>query len=315
MLFRSRGSAVSPKPQALAPLVKDSVAMLRSTIPSSIELLTEITNGLPNVCVDAVQLQQLILNLCINARDAFESGHGKIRIALSISSGLSGYCSSCHQSVIGDFVELSVADNGSGINDTHHSKIFDPFFTTKEVGKGTGMGLSMVHGMVHEHGGHILLESCPDAGAKFRILFPISTEKDIPITTLRAVPSRKTGSGRIMIVDDDPVLAKYLGELLVDYGYQVTVLCDPIEALELFIKAPDAVDLVVTDQTMPDLSGHSLAVAMFDHCPDLPVVLCSGYSDTINEEKALAQNISAFLKKPIDPVELVTMLDTLLHPG
>ena len=312
MLAYSRGSGVTPRPQALMPLVRDSIGMLRSTIPTSIELTVEYADNLPNVKVDAVQLQQLILNLCINARDALDNGPGKIKIRLSLRRDLTEICSSCHHSVNGDFVELSVSDDGKGIEKFVSTKVFDPFFTTKDIGKGTGMGLSMVHGIVHEHGGHIRLESIPAQGADFRILFPITADKCDPIAKLQMTAKRAAVNGKIMIVDDDPALTKYLTELLEGYGYEVTAFTDPVKALDLFEKNPDVVDLVVTDQSMPSLTGKCLAIAMFDRRPELPIVLCSGYSETLDDEKMRALNISVYLKKPIDPVELTNAVSVLL---
>jgi PAS domain S-box-containing protein len=312
MLAFSRGSVTTPQAMALTPLVKECVKMMRPTLPATIALLTDIADKLPAVMMDTVQLHQLVMNLCINARDAIEEEKGCIEIRLHTVIGIQANCSSCHHPVQGDFVELVVQDNGQGIDASVLHKIFDPFFTTKDIGKGTGMGLSMVHGIVHGHGGHILVDSKPGKGTSFRLLFPMVGDTADVITQNDSIPEPVRGSGHVMVVDDDPALTGYLKELLQKQGYEVTALTDSREALELFEQNPEAVDLLLTDQTMPRLAGDRLAQAMLAQRPDLPVILCTGYSDRIDAEKARQLNIRGYFTKPVDPDKLTSLMHNLL---
>jgi len=312
MLAFSRGGATTPRAMTLSPLVRECVTMMRSTLPTTIALQTDIADDTPAVMMDAVQLNQLVMNLCINARDAIEDEKGCIEIALHTITGVRANCSSCHHPVQGDFVELVAQDNGRGIDTSVLDKIFDPFFTTKDIGKGTGMGLSMVHGIVHGHGGHILVDSTPGKGTSFRLLFPLlgnasdtSAESDRMLEPVH-------GRGRVMVVDDDPALTGYLEDLLQKQGYQVTALTDSREALDLFENNPQAIDLVVTDQTMPRLAGDRLAQAILARRPDLPVILCTGYSDRIDAVRAGQLNICGYFTKPVDPVRLTRLMSNLL---
>ncbi|HHJ17409.1 MAG TPA: response regulator [Gammaproteobacteria bacterium] len=312
LLAFSRGGSATPRVMMLAPLVKESVKMMRVTMPSSIALVTEVEDDTAAVLMDAVQLQQLIMNLCINARDAIEGSKGYIAIRLRSAHDIKANCSSCHLPLNGDFVELAAEDNGEGISEDILTRIFDPFFTTKAIGKGTGMGLSMVHGIVHGHGGHILVDSKPGKGTVFRLLFPVHRGAENVSVTPDLADKPVSGSGRIMVVDDDPALTHYLEELLQERGYRVTALTDSREALQHFEQDPHAIDLLLTDQTMPGLAGIRLAQAMLARRPDLPVILCTGYSDKVDAGKAHAMNISGYFTKPVDPVRLTRLMHTLL---
>ncbi|GMQ83980.1 MAG: hypothetical protein BMS9Abin06_0728 [Gammaproteobacteria bacterium] len=312
MLAFSRGGATIHQAMVLTPLVKECVKMMRPTLPTTIALLTEIADNIPAVMMDTVQLHQLIMNLCINARDAIENEKGCIEIRLHTVTGVRTNCSSCHHRVQGDFVELVTQDNGKGIDTAVLHKIFDPFFTTKDIGKGTGMGLSMVHGIVHGHGGHILVDSTPGEGTTFRLLFPLAGNTSDTAAQSGGIQELVRGSGRVMVVDDDPALTGYLKELLQGQGYQVTALTDSREALDLFEQDPQAIDLVLTDQTMPRLAGDRLAQAMLAQRPDLPVILCTGYSDRIDAGRARQLNIRGYFTKPVDPDRLTDLMSSLL---
>jgi len=315
MLAFSRGSATTPRAMTLTPLVRECITMMRPALPTTIDLVTDIADDIPTVMMDAVQLNQLVMNLCINARDAIEGEKGCIEIGLRTITGVRANCSSCHHPVQGDFVELVAQDNGRGIDSSVLDKIFDPFFTTKDIGKGTGMGLSMVHGIVHGHGGHILVDSTPGKGTSFRLLFPmVGNASDTSVENDR-IPEAVHGRGRVMVVDDDPALTGYLEDLLQKQGYQVTAVTDSREALSLFEQDPQAIDLVVTDQTMPRLAGDRLAQAMLARRPDLPVILCTGYSDRIDAVRARQLNIRGYFTKPVDPVRLTRLMSNLLSTG
>ena len=315
MLAFSRGGKLELKPLMLAPLIKESLKMLGSTLPSSIELHTEFEEGLPPVMTDPVQLHQMVMNLCINARDAMQ-GKGSMTIGLRCISGIATECRSCHERVTGDHIELFVQDTGHGIEPEQLDRIFDPFFTTKEVGKGTGMGLSMVHGIMHDHGGHVLVDSEPDRGSTFRLLFPLADDRASTVNRKdngKNEPSNRSLDGHILVVDDEASVGCFLADLLESCSGHVTVETDSCAALEKFKQNPKAYDLVVTDQTMPGLTGAELAQAMLAIRPELPVVLCTGYSDHMDEARAKALGIRGYLKKPLVSDVFLGMVSKLLQ--
>jgi PAS domain S-box-containing protein len=304
MLTFSRGQRGEPRALQLPPLVKESVMLMRSTLPSSIEFDTELDAALPAVLLDPVQLEQVLMNLCINARDAMQ-GAGTLHIGLKQATHHDGACTSCHQPVRGTYVELVVRDNGPGIAPEVVERMFEPFFSTKEVGKGSGMGLSTVHGIVHEHGGHIIVETRPGTGAAFRVLFqPMSqaegksgtemTESSASATEVRQL------KGRVLVVDDEPAVGEFMGELLESWGLDVTVKPNGAEAEALFAQDPQRFDLVVTDQTMPKMTGTELAQRLMARRPGLPVILYTGYTERLTEEQTSRSGIRALVTKPVD---------------
>lgn len=301
MLSFSRTTASNSKSIALEPLVNEVIKLMQSTLPSSIQIHTENDTGVSNIMMDPVQLHQIVMNLCINARDASE-GEGIIDVQIRKVSDISAECNSCHGHVDGGFVELAVKDSGSGIESTVLKQIFNPFYTTKDIGKGTGMGLSMVHGIVHEHGGHILVETVKEKGTTFRLLFPAVSEEVHTAHVKTSVFPKSLpviNSGHILIVDDEESVAMFLTELLKMSGYQVTMMTSSTEALSLFKKNPQRYDLVITDQTMPDITGGELASTLLQLRPDIPIILCTGYSEKIDEKSAKDLGIQRFLEKPL----------------
>ena len=316
MLAFSRGSKGEKQVMPLAPLVKEAVKMMRSTIPSSIDMSVDVADDRITVLGDPTMLHQVILNLCINARDAMD-GKGRIAIGLRRVKAVDAVCQSCHGAVAGEFVEISVEDTGSGISPTVMNRMFDPFFTTKDAGKGSGMGLSMVHGIVHEHGGHILVSGTPGQGSTFKVLLPSG-----PGETAQAgsgQPARQDNasepymsSQRVLVVDDEESVANFVGDLLGSHGYTATVVSSSHEAMARFKQDPMAFDLVVTDQTMPGLTGVEMAQAMLVLRPGLPIILCTGHSDRVDAEHALALGIRAYLAKPFTIAALLRKLDEVL---
>jgi PAS domain S-box-containing protein len=311
MLTFSRGQRGTPRPLALADAVAESLKLLRSSLPSTLELRTRL-RATPAVMLDPVQVDQVLLNLSINARDAM-GGAGRIDIVLRPASA-QGVCSSCRNALAGDWVELAVADNGPGIAPAVLERIFEPFFTTKEAGHGVGMGLATVHGIVHEHGGHIMVETAPGSGTRFRLLWPgvsgdftravASEPKKIPKTPLK---------GRALVVDDESSVGEFLRQLLESWGLQATAVLSPIGVLERLGRAP-AYDLVILDQTMPGITGMNLAREIAAARPGLPLVLCTGNSERIEQEELDAAGIRALVRKPVEPEELYGLLRTCLSP-
>ncbi len=316
MLTFSRGAGNESRPYHLEPLVKEAVKLLQSTLPSSIELKVHLENDTPEVIIDPVQLHQLVINLCINARDAM-GGRGHVDIALRRVLNVNLECSSCHSQVQGDFVELVVKDTGSGIEPRVMARMFDPFFSTKEPAKGSGMGLSIVHGIVHDHRGHIDVASTPGAGSTFRLLFPVMpmvSEPSFEGQPALSVPDNESaGDSHILVVDDDKSVAGFIGELLDSRGYRVTIMTSSIKALKCFKNNPEVFDLVVMDQTMPDMTGVELARELLRICPELPIILCTGHSEDVDETRAGALGIRGYLTKPLSVGILLGKVRELLQ--
>jgi len=306
MLIFSRGRRGAARPVALAPLVRQAIRLLRSSLPATLEIVPEFAAGLPAALLDPVQAEQVLMNLCINARDAMH-GRGIVQVGVACRELQGLVCASCRGAVSGRFVDLSVADAGPGIPPEVMERMFEPFFSTKETGRGTGMGLAIVHGIVHEHGGHILVDSSP-AGARFQVLFPAVFGQEVPETPpkRRTMPSAQL-SGRVLLVDDEHMVARFMHELLQGWGLQVTALTSAVEARQAFTRGPQDYDLLLTDYTMPRMTGLDLARALRAIRPALPVILYSGYTDVIPESE-LGDAAVELVQKPIDPDALLAAL-------
>ncbi len=314
LLAHSRGSAAPCPPQAisLGKAASESAKTLASVLPSSIELHTEIDADLPLVLCDRAAFEQIIINLAINARDAM-AGSGHLWLRARRRRGAGAPCASCGEPTTGEYVELAIEDSGPGIDDALRARVFDPFFTTKPVGEGTGMGLSMVHGLTHEAGGHLLIETSPAGGAALRLLFLFTTSEPLgQALPTPAAASAEGGGEHLLVVDDEKPLAAFLVELLTGYGYRVTVRESGTAALAAVRDSPQDFDLVLSDQTMPGMSGLELASKLRALRPDLPVILCSGYGDYVNGGKAAAEGPAAFLAKPVDPATLTAAIRAAL---
>ncbi|HEC13197.1 MAG TPA: PAS domain S-box protein, partial [Acidiferrobacteraceae bacterium] len=331
MLAFSRTGSSTASQLPLAPMIKEAVKMLRATLPSSIELSGQYATDAPAVMMNPVQLQQVLMNMCINARDAIgDKGRIDIRVRrVCINNGdkhteqvspndaaLRHSCDACHNEIEpGDWVELSVCDTGAGIRGDELERIFEPFFTTKDVDKGTGMGLSMVYGIIHQHEGHILVDTKLGAGTTFRLLLPVAEDGPMHKSDIELDASPKAGSlnaARILIIDDEESVARFMGSLLESRGGKVTVLTDSQAALDLFFQDPTAFDLIITDQTMPCLTGVELAQKVLALRPELPMILCTGYSEQVDEAKAMALGIRGYLTKPMQIKTLFNMVVELL---
>jgi PAS domain S-box-containing protein len=314
MLTFSRGQRGEPRALQLAPVIRESVELMRSTMPSSIEFVTDLDTTLPAVLLDPVQLEQVLMNLCINARDAMQ-GSGTLRVSLQRTTHRDSVCTSCHRRVRGSYIELAVRDTGPGIAAEIIDRMFEPFFSSKEVGKGSGMGLSTVHGIVHDHEGHILVDTALGSGACFRVLFPAMTAnaggEATRAKTLPSSPGRQL-RGRVLLVDDEPAVGEFMAELLGSWGLEVAVVRNPIAAQDLFAADPEHFDLVVTDQTMPRLTGLDLARTLLAMRPELPIVLYSGYADRITETHTRGSGIRAFVTKPVDVGTFFALLAGIL---
>jgi len=308
LLAFSRSAPSNPRPINLDHLIDDVISLVTPTIPSSIELTKEVSSNVPMVFMDDTQIHQILMNLCINARDAIQ-GQGRLVFKLKLESITDAICSSCNETIHGEYVKLTVEDSGTGIPQDILEKIFDPFITTKGVGKGTGMGLSVVHGILHKHNSHILVETSFNSGTRFHLLIPPITGEtpDYPLKTNNNIELPANGNNkRILVIDDEPAVADFMQDFLQSHDYIVSVFTSSKLALEQFRKSPSAYDLVITDQTMPEMNGDQLIKEMLSINPEIPVILCSGYSDEIDERKALEMGCAQFLNKPIGN-------STLLH--
>jgi len=311
MLTFSRRGKGTPRPVEIAGLIEESARLLESSLSSTVELVTDVQGALPAVMIDPVQVEQVLLNLCINARDAM-NGIGTIRVGVRLGATSGVVCASCRKRVEGRFVELSVSDTGSGIAPEVLERMFEPFYSTKDVGRGSGMGLAMVHGIVHEHGGHIGVETSRE-GTKFRVFLPpiadaAGTKREAPRGRSRPATRDATLAGHVLIVDDEQIVGEFMSELLQSWGLAVTVLPSGPEALAWFERHGDEVDAVVTDQTMPRMTGLELARCLSERRSSLPVLLYTGYAENIDKGQLERAGVRALLRKPVEPEALLARL-------
>ena len=319
MLTFSRGQHGEPRPLALDTVVGESLGLLKSTLPSSLEFTLESEPELPEVMADPVHVEQVLMNLCINARDAMQ-GSGRLAIALrSVDIASGGVCASCRKPLRGHYVELTVRDSGPGISPEVADRMFEPFFSTKGVGKGSGMGLSTVHGIVHDGGGHILLDTEPGRGSAFRLLLPpLARAPASPSEPPRSEGMQRAGDraplhGKVLLVDDDPDVREFMADRLSSWGIEVSVCVNAVEALDYFMDIEPPFDLLVLDQIMPKMTGMEFAALVLERFPELPVILYTGYSDDLTEAHARALGIRALVHKPIDDAGFYRLLEANLR--
>lgn len=316
MLMFSRGQRGAPRPITLAEKVERSLSLLQPVMPATISLETALDRDAPAIMLDPVQLEQVLMNLCINARDALH-GAGRIGISVSRTHVSDTLCSACRKPADGAFVELCVEDDGPGIAPEVLERIFEPFYSTKEVGKGTGMGLATLHGIAHEHGGHVIVETAPGNGARFRVLFPTLPHdqpgalRAVAAATATPLPVLALG-GSVLVVDDEKTVGQFMRELLRTWGLDATFISDAREAFDLIAQNPARFDLVITDQAMPRMTGVELARALASVRADLPVVLYTGFPDRIEKGELAAADIRGMLAKPVDPQSLAAILISTL---
>jgi len=298
-------------PVSIQQLLKETTKMLRATIPTTIEIRQHIDMQTGSIISDQTQIHQLLLNLCTNAAHAMEKKGGVLEISLQ------EICLHGH-SLHGDpttppqrYARLTVADTGAGMDQATMERMYEPYFTTKEVGKGSGMGLAMVHGIVKNLGGLIHVDSQPGVGTTFQVYLPIH-EQQVPTLEVKIEPP-PPGRGRILLVDDEQPIIIFVKRWLDNLGYQVTGLTDSVEALQRFKQAPEAFDLVISDQTMPHLPGVELAKELLRIKKELPIILCTGYSSTLSNEMATAIGVRALLMKPLDCNELTNVVQQALN--
>ncbi len=282
----------------IAPLVKEGLKFLRAAIPANIELKDNIRTNIGKILGDPTQIHQVLMNLCVNAAQAMELKKGVVLIELE-QIDLDDDFTSCHPPLVpGKHLRLTVSDTGCGIPADILDKIFDPYFTTKDLHGGTGLGLSVVHGIVSSCNGAITVDSESGKGSTFSVYFPIVEDQVTVQASSRISGNRPFGSEHVIVVDDEDVLVELVGSQLRRLGYQVSTTTDPREALRLLMLYPNKFDVVVTDLMMPQMSGVELAEKIAPAWPNLPVILCTGWNESSTNEQTMNTGIRAVISKP-----------------
>jgi PAS domain S-box-containing protein len=312
ILAFTRQQEIKRKVVKLQPVVEEALKLLRSTLPAMIEIRTKFATDVPEVAADSSQIHQLILNLATNSAHAIGQRTGLIEIgldALTVSADLARASTDLRE---GRYARLSVSDNGCGMDKATLERIFDPFFTTKPAGQGTGLGLSTVHGIMHGHDGAVTVYSQPGKGTTFRLYFPVAGDSASEGETPRREVARGSGE-RVLYVDDETALVQLATRILNRLGYQVSGYTDPSEALQAFRSHPQDFDVVVTDLSMPGMSGFDLARGLLEIRPELPIVMTSGHVRPEDQDTAVRIGIRELILKPNTVDELGRALDELLR--
>jgi len=304
----SRKDNTDRKPTNMRLIVEDTLEMLRSSIPTDIEIRQNISCESDMILADPTQMSQVLMNLCTNSTHAMRDEGGILEISLqNVEFGKQNMELDLGP---GRYVKLALSDTGYGIDPKHIDRIFDPYFTTKVMGEGTGLGLSVIQGIVKTHHGAVTVKSEPGKGTVFEVLFPViegemEPEAEGPRVFL-------IGKEKILFIDDEESILKLVKKRLEMQGYQVEAKNNPVEALELFRSEPDRFDLIITDMTMPKMTGDKLAKEILGIRPEIPIILCSGYSDRIDAEKATAMGIRKYIEKPLDMSDFMISIRKVL---
>ncbi|MDT3776315.1 PAS domain S-box protein [Nitrospira sp. MA-1] len=313
ILAFSRQTEQSRQPLDLQLVVKEVCKFLRATFPATIDIRQKFSGATSIILGDPIQMHQVLMNLCANAEYAMRGSGGILELQLEHVTGEPDGIGTHPDLQGGSYVCLTVRDSGSGMTPEVVQRIFDPFFTTKEVGEGTGMGLAVVHGIVISHGGVMKVESQPGQGAIFSLYFPEMEAASYPGEDTPLQQEVFMGRGYILFVEDEEPLARLGEEAMKGLGYEVMVRTSSVEALEVFRADPLRFDAVVTDQTMPHITGEALARQLLELRPDVPIILCTGFSHSMTPEKAKAMGIRAFLLKPLLIKDLARTLRDVLN--
>ena len=313
ILSFSRQVKQEKQPVRIQHILKEVLKLTRSTIPSDIEITHFIQSDCGLVMADPTQIHQIAMNLITNAYHAVEASGGSISIMLKESD-------STRENMAGVSIEpgkyalLSVSDTGHGIPPAAKGKIFEPYYTTKGVGKGTGLGLSVVHGIVKDHGGDIRVDSEPGKGATFTVYLPL-LKQSVEAVSPETPVIHETGTETILLVDDEASIVRLEQMMLERLGYRVISRASSIDALKAFRADPDAFDLVITDMTMPNMTGDRLAREVRSIRPGIPVIICTGFSVKMDAQRAAAMGIKGFLMKPVIKSEMARLIRKVLEEG
>ena len=310
ILTFSRKTEQEFKPIDIVPLLSEALKFLRATLPSTIEICNQFDVERTEVLCNPTMIQQILMNLCTNAAHAMKKTGGVLTVNLLETEVDVGGIDKRRELPPGPYVQLTVGDTGPGIEPGIMGRIYDPYFTTKEKGEGTGLGLSVVHGIIQSLKGAVAVESEPDKGTVFNVYLPRVI--GVPESDAAQPQSLPTGNERILLADDEDALAT-MGRLMLDrLGYQVTVKTDSYEALNTFRSQPDQFDLIISDKTMPRMTGFDLAEEVKKIRPDVPIIICTGYSDEIEANKAVRLGISRLIVKPLSMDELAIAVRSAL---
>lgn len=293
ILAFSRQREYDLKPIKVHLVVKETLKLIRSSIPATIDIMQNIIDC-ELVMADYTQIHQVAMNLLTNAYHAMEKKGGKLKVTLKEvdlrADDLKGMPP-------GTYVRLTISDTGIGMDQSTIDRIFDPYFTTKKEGKGTGLGLAVVHGIIKSHGGHISVYSEPGKGSEFHVYLPVIKAQQ-ETKQIEIQPIKKSNE-RILVVDDEKMVVEIQQKMLKRLGYDVTSCTSSVEALKAFQANPDNFDLIITDMTMPNMTGDQLAQKIMEIRTDIPIILCSGFSEKMSNEKAKSLGIKKFLMKPV----------------
>ena len=304
ILTFSRHSTSLKEPLSMSAVIAEAAKLIRATLPATIEIKQNISSTPGIILGDPTQIHQVIINLCTNAAQAMKDSKGVIEISLQ-KTHIGPNTDDINP---GSYILLKVSDNGSGMPPEIIERIFEPFFTTKEVGQGTGMGLSVVHGIIKGLDGHIEVSSNPDKGTEFSIFIPEHEDSTLPEKTEKT-PSTPGKGQKVLLVDDEPIVLETLTKIMKSLNYDVTPCATPFQAVEAFKQNPYSFDLLFTDLTMPGMTGIVLAEEILRVRSDIPVVLCSGHGDGIDRKSRGA--ISAMISKPADRETIAETLNEL----
>ncbi len=317
ILTFSRQAPGEPQPYKLSIIIKEALKMLRASIPSSVEIRQNIASNLSPVMTDPTHIHQVIMNLCVNAAYAMKEKGGLLKVSLEDVTINAKKASLNPDFQPGKYQKLTVEDAGHGIQPEIIDRIFDPFFSTKPTGEGTGLGLSVVHGIIKNHGGVILVSSSPGEGTVFEVYFPVM-EVDAPLVecgqSVSITPS-KIKNQKILLVDDEAILAAVGHDLLESLEYEVVAETSVHRALNMFRENPDKFDLIITDMTMPHISGLDFAAEIRKIHRSIPIILCTGYSDILSESAAESVGIHEILTKPLTRARISEAVQKVLIPG
>jgi len=317
ILTFSRQGEEERQPVRLHLIVKEALKLLRPSLPSTIEIHEDVDTDCPPVLADPTQMHQVFMNLCTNAYHAMREHGGVLETSLKPFGVDADFARARPEIQEGAYVRLTVSDTGHGMDKVTLERLFEPFFTTKEKGEGTGLGLATAHGIVKAHGGAISVYSEPGKGTAFHVYLPCA-ETETPEATRIEAPIRG-GNERILVVDDEKDLAHLMERVLAQFGYDAVAMTNSADALAVFRAHPRLFDLVITDYTMPKMTGEQLVAEVRRIRPDIPIILTTGFSERISPERAEALGLNAFLMKPADPKRLATLVREVLdkkgNPG
>lgn len=310
LLNVARKSHSARKPTRIAEILYESLDLLQRTIPSTVSIRQKISCTAETILADSTEIHQVVLNLCTNAQHALHEETGVINVSLEPITLDQAMGTQFNRLEPGPYAKLIISDTGEGIHPDIMERVFEPYYTTKEIDKGLGMGLAVVDGIIKKHEGAIHIKSEVGKGTTVEVFFPlIETQADIKTAQKKTLPA---STERVLLIDDEPSILKMLTQMINRYGYEVTGSSASVEALELFRRQPHGFDLVITDMSLPHMPGDRLAREMMRIRPDIPVILCTGHNERMNEKKALNLGIKAFITKPFLKNNIVQTIQDVL---